>query len=133
MSDEKLNWLVLAEKFAANGNPHSMRGVAREIFDLDKNSADGPAIMAEAALYIGNLDEAEILARDALTLDKKNLRARFVLGGVAAEKFHIVDELKILRGVIDDAHKILDDFNSIASGGKLKILFADDKKISDED
>ena len=133
MSNEKLNWLVLAEKFAASGNPHSMRGVARELFDLDKKSADGPAIMAEAALYLGNLDEAEILARDALTLDEKNLRARFVLGGVAAEKFHLIDELKILRGVIDDAHKILDDFNSIANGGKLKILFADDKKISEDD
>lgn len=133
MSDEKLNWLVLAEKFAASGDPHSMRGVAREIFDLDKNSADGPAIMAEAALYLGKLDEAEILANDALTLDKKNLRARFVLGGVAAEKFNLIDELKILKGVIADAHKILDDYNSIPYGGKLKILFAEDRKISEDD
>ena len=133
MSDEKLNWLILAEKFAASGNPHSMRGVAREIFDLDKNSADGPAIMAEAALYLGKLDEAEILANDALSLDKNNLRARFVLGGVAAEKFNLIDELKILKGVISDAHKILDDYNSIPYGGKLKILFADDRKISEDD
>ncbi len=133
MSDEKLNWLILAEKFAASGNPHSMRGVAREIFDLDKNSADGPAIMAEAALYLGNLEEAEILARDALTLDKDNLRARFVLGGVAAEKFNLIDELKLLKGVIDDAHKILDDFHSYEHGGRFKILFSDDKKISEDD
>ena len=133
MSDEKLDWLILAEKFAAGGNPHSMRGVAREIFDLDKNCADGPAIMAEAALYLGKLDEAEILANDALTLDKKNLRARFVLGGVAAEKFNLIDELKILNGVIDDAHKILDDLNSIPHGGKLKILFASNMKLSPDD
>ena len=133
LSDEKLNWLVLAEKFAASGNPHSMRGVAREIFDLDKNSADGPAIMAEAALYLGKLDEAEILANDALTLDKNNLRARFVLGGVAAEKFHLIDELKILKGVIADAHKILDELNSIGKGGKFKILFADDRQLSEDD
>ena len=133
MSDEKLNWLILAEKFVASGNPHSMRGVAREIFDLDKNSADGPAIMAEAALYLGKLDEAEILANDALTLDKNNLRARFVLGGVAAEKFNLIDELEILKSVIADAHKILDDYNSIPNGGRLKILFADDRKISEDD
>ena len=133
MADEKLSWLVLAEKFAANGDPHSMRGAAREIFDLDKNSAEGPAIMAESALYLGKLDEAEILARDALTLDKNNLRARFVLGGVAAEKFELVDELKILRGVIDDAHKILDTLNSIPNGGRFKILFADDRKLSEDD
>ena len=133
MSDEKLNWLVLAEKFAASGDPYSMRGVAREIFDLDKNSAEGPAIMAESALYLGKLDEAEILANDALTLDKNNLRGRFVLGGVAAEKFNLIDELKILKGVIADAHKILDDYNSIPYGGKMKILFAEDRKISEDD
>ena len=133
MSDEKLNWLVLAEKFAASGDPYSMRGVAREIFDLDKNSADGPAIMAESALYLGKLDEAEILANDALTLDKNNLRGRFVLGGVAAEKFNLIDELKILKGVIADAHKILDEYNSIPYGGKMKILFAEDRKISEDD
>ncbi len=133
MSDEKLNWLILAEKFAASGNPHSMRGVARELFDLDKKSADGPAIMAEAALYLGILEESEILARDALTLDKNNLRARFVLGGVAAEKFNLIDELKLLKGVIDDAHKILDDFNSREHGGRFKILYSDDKKISEDD
>ena len=133
MSDEKLDWLILAEKFAASGNPHSMRGVAREIFDLDKTSAEGPAIMAEAALYLNKLDEAEIFAHDALTLDEKNLRGRFVLGAVAAEKFNLTDELKILNGVIDDAHKILDDFHSIPNGGKLKILFASDTKISPDD
>ncbi|MBQ9488020.1 MAG: hypothetical protein IJU91_09520 [Selenomonadaceae bacterium] len=110
-----------------------MRGVAREIFDLDKKSADGPAIMAEAALYLENLEEAEILARDALTLDKNNLRARFVLGGVAAEKFNLIDELKLLKGVIDDAHKILDDFNSREHGGRFKILYSDDKKNSEDD
>ncbi|MBR5914086.1 MAG: hypothetical protein IKZ58_06980 [Selenomonadaceae bacterium] len=110
-----------------------MRGVAREIFDLDKNSAEGPAIMAEAALYLNKLDEAEILANDALTLDKNNLRARFVLGGVAAERFNLIDELKILKGVIADAHKILDEYNSIPYGGKFKILFSEDRKISEDD
>ena len=133
MSDEKLDWLILAEKFAAVGNPHSMRGVAREIFDIDKNCADGPAIMAEAALYLGNLDEAEILAHDALTLDEKNLRARFVLGAIAAENFNLTDELKLLNGVIDDAHKLLDELHSIPNGGKLKILFASNMKLSPDD
>ena len=43
--DEKLNWLMLAEKFVADGDPRAMRAVARELFDLDKKSADGPAIL----------------------------------------------------------------------------------------
>ena len=59
MDKKILDWVTLAEKFSADGDPMSMRTVAREIFDLDKNSAEGLAIMAEAAFYMGNLDEAQ--------------------------------------------------------------------------
>ena len=37
MDDKILDWVVLAEKFSADGDPLSMRTVAREIFELDKN------------------------------------------------------------------------------------------------
>lgn len=107
--DEKLSWLMLAEKFVSDGDPQSMRGVAREIFESDKNSAEGVAIMAESALYLGNLDEAEILAQDALTLEKNNLHARLVLGGIAGEKFQLKDQFKILGKVISETRKILDN------------------------
>ena len=105
--DEKLSWLMLAEKFVTDGDPQSMRGVAREIFELDKNSAEGPAIMAESALYLGNLDEAEIFTQDALSLEKNNLHARLIQGGIFGEKFQLKDEFKILVKVISEARKIL--------------------------
>ena len=122
--DEKLNWLTLAEKFVADGDPRAMRAVARELFDLDKNSADGPAIMAESALYLGNLDEAEILARDALTLESNHFRARLVLGGVAGEKFQLKEELKILGTLINDSHKLLNNLKMLLQNHKRRFSFS---------
>ena len=58
MDEKILDWVTLAEKFSASGDPMSMRTAAREIFEVDKNSAEGLAIMAEATLYLGKLDEA---------------------------------------------------------------------------
>ena len=72
--NERLNWLALADKFAQDGDPRAMRACARELFELNKNKADGPAIMAEAALYLGKLDEAETLANAALELEPHHLR-----------------------------------------------------------
>ena len=122
--DEKLNWLMLAEKFVADGDPRAMRAVARELFDLDKNSADGPAIMAESALYLGNLDEAEILARDALTLETHHFRARLVLGGVAGEKFQLKEELKTLGNLINDSHKLLNNLKMLLQNHKRRFSFS---------
>ena len=124
MNDEKLNWLILAEKFVADGEFDSMRGVARELFELDKNFAESPAIMAESALYFGNLDEAEIFAQDALTLEKNNLRAKLILGGIAAEKFQIKDELKILGKVIRDAQKIVGNLKLVLDNYQRKFNFS---------
>lgn len=105
--NERLNWLGLANKFALAGDPQGMRACARELFDLNQKSADGPAVMAEAALYNNSLEEAENLARDALLLDPEHLRARMVLGGLAAQKFELKEELSLLQGVVDEIHAFL--------------------------
>lgn len=104
MDEKILDWVTLAEKFSADGDPMSMRTVAREIFDLDKNSAEGLAIMAEAAFYLGNLDEAQSLAEYALAVDENHLRGRLVTGGIAVKQFKLKAQLKIFAGIIDDAH-----------------------------
>ncbi|MBR1729911.1 MAG: hypothetical protein IJ728_10355 [Selenomonadaceae bacterium] len=101
--NERLNWLILADKFASDGDPRAMRACARELFELDKSKADGPAIMAEAALYLGKLDEAETLARSAIDLEPDHLRGRLILGAVAAEKFDLKEEFKLFSGVIKDS------------------------------
>ena len=51
MNHDVLNWLSLADKFAADGDPKGMRACARELWELDAESMDGAAVMAEAALY----------------------------------------------------------------------------------
>ena len=101
--DERLNWLLLADKFASEGDPRGMRACARELFDMDGNLPDGPAVMAEAALYSGSFDEADMLARDALGMDERHLRARLVLAGVAGQEFRLDEEIPMLRAVIEDA------------------------------
>ena len=107
MDEKILDWVTLAEKFSADGDPMSMRTAAREILDLDKNSAEGLAIMAEASLYLGNLDEAVSFAEHALAVDAKNLRGRLVEGGVAVKQLKLKAQLKIFAGIIDDAHAAL--------------------------
>ena len=136
--DEKLNWLVLAEKFASDGDPRAMKAVARELFDFDRNSAEGPAIMAESALYLGNFDEAEILAQDALNLEGNNLRARLVLGGLVAEKFELAKEFKLLNGVINDCHHVIENLNLMLKNYRRRFsmnrkqLTAEDEAIQKE-
>lgn len=116
MDDKILDWVVLAEKFVADGDPMSMRTAAREILELDKNSAEGLAIMAEVSLYLGNLDEAESFAQYALAADENHLRGRLVEGGVASKQFKLKAQLKILEEVINSARNEIKnlrrDFNA---------------------
>ncbi len=102
MNNEILNWLVLAYKFAADGDPKAMRACAREIFGIDDKAADGPAVMALAALYAGQTDEADILSDDAMTMDKHNFNARLARAGVLATRFALKDELDLLTKLIKD-------------------------------
>jgi len=102
---ERLNWLVLAGDFARKGDYRGMRACARELFALDDHSADGPALMAEAAFYAGNFDEAEVLAGDALELEPDNLRARMVLAFLAGNKFELNKQIELLRGIVLDGKK----------------------------
>ncbi len=108
--DEIFSWAVLAEKFFENGDAESMRGAAQEILELDKNSAEGNAIFAEAALYLGELDAAKTFAEKSLSTDPDNLRGRLILGGIAAENFRLKEEFKILNGVIEDCRSCGENF-----------------------
>ena len=107
MDDKILDWVVLAEKFSADGDPLSMRTAAREIFELDKNSADGLSIMAEASLYQGDLDAAQSFAGFALSVKTNHLRGRLVTGGVAMKRLRLKDQLKIFDDLIGDARNQL--------------------------
>ena len=104
MDEKILDRVVLAEKFCSDGDPISMRTAAQEIFDVDQNSAEGLALSAEAALYLGNLDEAHALSQFALSVAPNHLRGRLVSGGVAMKRLQLRGQLKIFDELIRDAH-----------------------------
>lgn len=123
MDEKILDWVTLAEKFSASGDPKSMRTVAREIFEVDKNSADGLAIMAESSLYLGNVDEAESLAGYALAVESNHLRGRLVTAGVAVKRFKLREQLKIFDALINDAHNELKTLNAEMNDFNRKFAF----------
>ena len=122
MDEKILDQVALAEKFSADGDPKSMRTVAREILEADKNSADGLSLMAESSLYLGNVDEAETLTQYALAVEPNHLRGRLVAGGVAMKKLELREQLKIFDAVISEARDELKILH-----GRLKDL---DRKFS---
>lgn len=126
---EIFDWLKLAEKFCEDGDAESMIGAANEILELDANSADGLAVLAEANLYLGELEAAENFARKA-----GNLRGRLVLGGVAAERFEIDTAIKNLGAVIDEARELSDRkilFKALAWGANPLYLAGDAERAAE--
>lgn len=108
--EEILDWIKLAEKFAEDGDAESMVGAANQILELDKNCADGYAIIAESALYFCDLEYAEKLLAETFSRDKNNLRGRLVRGGIAFERFQLIKALQFLDNVIKYAEQHSKDF-----------------------
>lgn len=133
MEEKILGWVVLAENFSLDGDAKSMRTAAREIFDVDKNSAEGLALMAESALYSDNLDEAESFAGYALSVEPKHLRGRLVSGGVAAKNFKLRDQLKIFEDLINDAQNELKNLNARINDLKRKFSSKRREKTSEDE
>ena len=133
MEEKILDWVLLAEKFSLSGDPKSMRTVAREIFDVDKNSAEGLALMAESSLYLNNIEEAESFAEYALAVESKHLRGRIVLGGVAAKNFKLRDQLKIFEDAITDARNKLKNLNTQVNDLKRKFSLKRYEKTSEDE
>ena len=133
MDEKILDWVVLAEKFSASGDPKSMRTAAQEIFELDKNSADGLAITAEAAFYLGNTDEAESLAQFALSVEQNHLRGKLVMGGVAAKNFKLKTQLKFLQEVIDTAHEELKNLHAEFNNRNRQLKFTRRQKTPEDE
>ncbi len=108
MMDERLNWLLLAADFALDGDSSGMRSCAREIYELNPLLADGPALMAEAALYAGNLEEADMLAHDALDLNPHHLLSKLVLAGVAGQRFHMQEAISLFKEAVASVQERLE-------------------------
>jgi tetratricopeptide (TPR) repeat protein len=100
MEHDTLNWLSLADKFAADGDPKGMRACARELWDMDAESMDGAAVMAEAALYSGEYEEARTLMEEILQKKPNHMRGRLVRAGLAAVEFRLDEEIPALQQLI---------------------------------
>lgn len=97
MEQEVLNWLKLADKMASDGDFKGMRACAREILAVDAKSVDGLATMGEAALYTGDLEQAEALSAKALAANPRHFKARLVQGGILAARFNLTEEIPWLK------------------------------------
>lgn len=108
MEQERLNWLSLADKFAGDGDPKGMRACAQELWSLDPASMDGAAVMAEAALYTGEIEEAQDLVEEILRARPMHLRGRLVQAGIWAQSFELDKEIPLLKCIIAEAEKKLE-------------------------
>lgn len=107
MEQERLNWLTLADKFASDGDPKGMRACAQELWAMDPASMDGAAVMAEAALYTGDLEEAQDLVEEILRSRPTHLRGRLVQAGLWAQSFELDREIPLLKLIIAEAEQKL--------------------------
>lgn len=107
MEHETLNWLNLADKFASDGDPKGMRACARELWNIDAESMDGAAVMAEAALYTGDHEEAHALLDEILRKKPQHLRGRLVAAGLAAVEFRLDEEIPELNKLVNELERKL--------------------------
>lgn len=101
----KIDWLNSIEKFIETGDFHQIRAAAREIFELDGESADGPAAFAEAEAYLGNFDSVEYYLYEAETLKKSftsNLRLNFIKSFVYTKRFKPLSAVKVYEKALRD-------------------------------
>ena len=102
---KKTDWLLSAEKFIESGDYISLRAAAREIYELDEKSADGPLILAEAEAFLNNLDFAEFYLNEALSLKNSlysNLRANFIKSLMFSLKFMPVSAISLFEKTVRD-------------------------------
>ena len=107
MEHDTLNWLNLADKFASDGDLKGMRACARELWGIDAESMDGAAVMAEAALYTGDYEEAHALLDEILRKKPHHLRGRLVAAGLAAAEFRLEKEIPELVKLIGELERKL--------------------------
>ena len=107
MEHDTLNWLNLADKFASDGDLKGMRACARELWEIDAESMDGAAVMAEAALYTGDHEEAHALVDEILRKKPRHLRGRLVAAGLAAAEFRLDQEIPELHALVQELERKL--------------------------
>ena len=124
---KKIEWLVAIERFIDSGDIYQIKGAAREIFELDNDSADGPLALAEAECYLNNLESAEYFLGEAESLEKSlisDLRYSFIKSLMFAAKFMPVSALvtfeKAMRdeNILSNKKKLFEEVKVIDKNNK---------------
>ena len=98
MNEEFFNWQMTCDRFAQEGDVRGMRACAAEVRSLQVPgaAAEADAMEAEAALYGGDAETAEHLARSAVEKDAHHFRGCFALAGALGAQFKLASELPLL-------------------------------------
>lgn len=98
MSEEFFNWQMTCDRFAQEGDVRGIRACAAEVRALAAPgaAAEADAMEAEAALYAGDAETAERLARSAVERDAHHFRGCLMLAGALGAQFKLVEELPLL-------------------------------------
>ena len=94
---EKTEWMTTAERFLLQGDFKAMRACAREILARNLDDMDGLALLAEASLYLGEVDAAVRLVHRIKASAPQNLRALLVESILAAGKYRLEREITLLE------------------------------------
>ncbi|MBQ3853846.1 MAG: hypothetical protein II778_03990 [Anaerovibrio sp.] len=94
-TDTESSWSNTAEMFLACGDLFSMRACGREALELNENSAEALAIIAEASIYLQEFSPAEEALNKLWQLDsqktvaKANLRGLFATAAFYGAQFQL--------------------------------------------
>lgn len=126
---KKREWLETIEKFIDSGDFWQIKGAAREIYELDPKSSDGPLALAEAECYLNNLDSAEFFLGEAEGLEKSDiscLREDFVKSLIFSAKFMPASALSVFEKTLRDEKIIAGKkqlLNDVKENNKEKFVY----------
>ena len=109
MSEEFFNWQMTCDRFALEGDARGMRACAAEVraLTVPGAAAEADAMEAEAALYSGDAESAERLAREAVAKDAHHFRGNLALAGALGAKFQLLEELPLLAALTHELEAAL--------------------------
>ncbi|MBQ7515268.1 MAG: hypothetical protein IJS96_03210 [Schwartzia sp.] len=96
-ADKKIEWLLTADRFFANGDFKAMRACAREILSHDLDDFDGLALLAQASLYLGETGSVDSIVHRVAAAAPQHWRILLVAAEQAVQSFELRQAIPVLR------------------------------------
>ena len=97
IEQNKEEWLETAARFCHDGDFKGMRACAREILAHDMDDVDGQALFAQASLYLGEEETAEVVVRRVWDSAPNHWRLLLVAGEIHALRFEMRQAVDVLK------------------------------------